>query len=405
MANWKSSFGLSFFGVLILTSFAIAQGPAKGVTDSAITMGILCPLSGPRASAGGSFLEGLQTYVRHVNDIGGVHERAIVLQTRDDGGDPDLGVAAVDGMVSADGVFGIVSASEIQTTQALLERWVPAENIPLLAFGAPFKSLLSGSGSNVFVFGMPHGDQVILAIEYLLKRNPGLNPRLGLISQASVLGKEVDEGFHRASKRYGLEVVGEAHYGSDTSDFTPIVDGLRSAQVDHVVLGATSREALEIIREASEIGWFPWFFGTSSTADPEMMAQAGEGIDNYFVVDYLGKPWERSPGVTLMVGSTQKYYPKKNTSTLHRQHVLGYVGGLLIGEALRNAGRDLTRQAFIDTLRRIQNLNTHGLAGPIDYEAEFHLLGSQARIFRFDRMSQRFRPLTAWSRPVVRPWQ
>jgi len=308
-------------------------------------------------------------------------------------------------MVSTDGVFGIVSASGIQTTQALLERSVPAENIPLLAFGALSKSLVSGSRSNIFVFGMPHGDQVVLAIEYLLKRNPGVNPRMGLLSQESVFGKEVDEGFDRVSKRYGLEVVGEAHYGLDTFEFAPFVDRLRSAQADHVVLGATSWEAREIIREASEIGWFPWFFGTSSTADPEMMVQAGEGTDNYFVVDYLAKPWERFPGVTLMVGSTQKYYPKKNTSTLHRQHVLGYVGGLLIGEALRNAGRDLTRQAFIDTLRRIQNLNTHGVAGPIDYDAEFHLLGSQARIFRFDRMSLRFRPLTAWSRPLVRTWQ
>ncbi len=113
-------------------------------------------------------------------------------------------------------------------------------------------------------------------------------------------------------------------------------------------------------------------------------------------------PWEKLPGVTLMLGNTQKYYPRKNTNALNRHHVLGYVSGLLVVEALRNAGRELTREAFIDALGRIQTLNTHGLAGPVFYDRESQLWRPAGRVFRFDWPSGRFLPVTDWVQPLIK---
>lgn len=402
MARGKHVPGISIFCVLILISVASGQNPTQGLTDSAIRIGLLCPLSGPSASIGKNFLEGFQTFFNHVNDIGGIHERNIVLLTRDDGDDPDQGVAAATQMQTTEEVFSIVSVSGMATAQAVIDRAIATEDFPVLVFGSPSKSLVFRVRRNVFAFGMPYGDQITLVIEYLLKRKPQVNPRMGLLSQDSPLGEEVREGFHRVVQHYGLEMVGEELYNPGTVDFVPLLDRLLAARADHVVLGATAWDAIQIMREAGGMDWFPRFIGTSLTADPELMVEAGEEAEDYVVADYLAKPWEKVPGVTLMVGNTQKYYPGKNTNILHRYHVLGYVGGLLVGEALRHAGRELTRETFIGALERIHALNTHGLAGAIGYEPDSRSTPSRGRVFRYDRASRRFLPLTDWGQPLVK---
>ncbi len=381
---------------------ASVQASEEGVTDSAIRIGVLCTLSGPESSRGRNLLEGFQTFFNHVNNIGGMFGRNIVLLAEDDGQDPDRGVAAAQRMVGEEGAFAIASTSGVATTRALLERGILSEDIPALAGAALSNSLFSTFRRNVFFLGMPYGDQVTLAIEYILKSKPGVNPRMGLLYQDGSLGEEVREGFHRATKRYALQVVYEEPYGQDTYDFAPCVNRLWSAQADHIVLGATAWETVQIIRETGRLSWFPQFIGPSSTAEPEVLVEAGEGADNLLVVDYLGKPWERAPGVTLMIGNTQKYFPGKDAYAVHRYHILGYVSALLVAEALEGTGGELTREAFIEAFERLQNFNTHGLAGVIGYKADSRLSDSRGRVFRFATASGRFLPLTDWNQPMMK---
>lgn len=405
MAGGKSVSILSLFWFLVITCFASAQGPEHGITDSAIRIGVLCPLSGSASSMGRNLLEGLQTFFHHVNDIGGIYERSLILIAQDDGEDPDQGVAAARQMIGEEGVFAFASTSGVRTTRALIDRGILTDDIPALAGAALSKSLFSSFRRNIFFFGMPYGDQITLAIEYVLKRRPGVNPKMGLLSQDSFWGEEVQEGFHRVCKHYGLLIVDEELYSQGTCDFGPFVSRLCSAGADHVVLGATTGEAIQIMREASRLDWFPQFIGPSSTAEPEILIEAGEWADNYLVVDYLAKPWERVPGVTLMIGNTQKYYPRKDTHALHRYHILGYVSGLLVAEALQCAGRELTRESFIHAFESIHNLNTHGLVSVIGYNSDSRLSDSRGRVFHFDTASGRFLPLTDWSQPMIKTWK
>lgn len=405
MGEGKSVAVLCFLWFLAMTCFASAQGPAPGVTGSAVRIGALCSLSGPASSSGRNLMEGLQTFFNHVNDIGGIHERSIVLVVQDDGEGPDQGVAGARWMLGEGAVFAIASTSGVRTTRTLIDQGILTDDIPALAGAALSKSLFSSFRRNIFFLGMPYGDQITLAIEYVLKRSPALIPKMALLSQEGFLGEEVQEGFHRACNHYGLQIVGEERYSQDTYDFSPFVNRLWSVQADHVVLGATTWEVTQIVREASRLGWFPGFIGPSSTAEPGILLEAGAGADNYLVVDYLAKPWERVPGVTLMIGNTQKYYPRKDAHALHRYYILGYVSGLLVAEALQGAGRELTREGFIHAFESIHDFNTHGLAGVIGYGTDSRLSHSRGRVLQFDTGSGGFLPLTDWSQPMIKAWQ
>jgi len=402
MARGKSISGLFLVWFLAMTGFASAQGREPGVTDSAVGIGILGPLSGSASSMGRNLLEGLQTFFDHVNDIGGVHGRSVVLLAHDDGDDPDRGVVAARRMFMEGKVFAIASTSGVLTTQALIHRGVLTDSIPALAGAALSKQLLSSLRKNVFFLGMPYDDQIVLALEYVLKKRPGGTPKMGLLSREGFLGEEVEEGFHRVCHHYGLQIVHEERYDQDTDDFGPFVNRLWAAGTDHLVLGATAWEATEIMREASRLGWVPQFIGPSSTIEPEILMEAGEGADNYLVVDYLARPWERAPGVALMTGLTEKYYPRKDARALHRYHILGYVSGLLVVEALQGAGRDLSRESFVHALESIHDLNTHGLTGVVGYDTHSRLANCAGRVLRFDTDSGILFPLTDWIRPMIK---
>jgi branched-chain amino acid transport system substrate-binding protein len=391
-----------FFWLFVLVYPVWAQGSGQAVRNANIRLGILCTLSGSASSTGRHLLEGLQTFFHHVNHIGGIHERRILLLARDDGGDPDQGAAVARRMLVEDEVFAFACTSGVPTTQALIDQGILGDTVPALAGAALSKLLFSRFMRNVFFLGMPYGDQIALAIEYLLKAKPGVNPRMGLLCRQGFLGEEVQEGFRRVCSHYGLQIVAEALYGQDMEGFSPFVNRLRSAQADHVILGATPGEAAEIMRQASQVGWFPQFIGPSSTADPEILATAEEGADNYLVVDYLARPWERLPGVTLMKGNTERHFPRKDVESLHRCHILGYVSGLLVAESLERTGGDLSREAFIRAFERIDTLDTHGLTGVIGYRPDSRLSGSSGRVFRFDRASGRLLPLTEWRYPMMR---
>ncbi|MGA2401494.1 MAG: ABC transporter substrate-binding protein, partial [Syntrophobacteraceae bacterium] len=94
-----SGFFLSAFCAAVLISAILAgcgtdrQGadsgsPAPGVSDSEILIGSSCPLSGHASFLGTQTIHGLQAFISHVNDQGGINGRRIRLIAYDDAYDP-----------------------------------------------------------------------------------------------------------------------------------------------------------------------------------------------------------------------------------------------------------------------------------------------------------------------------
>jgi branched-chain amino acid transport system substrate-binding protein len=393
---------LSLLSFFVMGCFAYAQETEQEAREPSIRVGAICSLTGQGSLEGRNLAEGLQTLFDYVNHLGGVSGKIIALDVRDDGGDPDRGVTAARQLLADDGVVIIASTSGAATTVAIMDQGVLTNRIPVLAGPALSVSLSSNYRQNTFFFGMPYGDQVVLAVEHLLKESPGMNLKMGFLGQEGYLGGEVLTGFRRVCGHYGLPIVGETRYSEGTDDFNPSLQRLQSAGADHVILGATSGEAARIMSDASNLGWNPQFIGPSSTAEAEVFIEEGDVADGFLVVDYLALPQDRAPGVALMLGATEKSYPKKDVHSLHRSHVLGYVSGLVVVETLRGGGREPTRGALIQALEGLEDFNTHGLAGVVSYKKGSRISESRGRVLRFDSTFGTFFPLTDWSQPMLK---
>ena len=403
MTSTAKILGLCLCCIMAVSWACAAQASEIGVTDGDIQIAVFSSLSGPASTEGRSFFEGVRTFFEHVNRTGGIHGKRLTALPHDMTDDPIGVVVAVHQMLTEGRVFSMVVNSDTGAAQSLLDQGIGDEPIPVLVGGSLCRPLSSPSRPHVFFFGMPYDDQVVLLVEHVLKRNPGLNPRMVLLAEESPSGHEAREGFHQVCTHYGLQSVGEQIYSPGTDDFSVLVNRLSAWGADHTVLGAAASDVTRIIQEASGIGWSPEFLGLSSSVEPETLAQAGEGADGYLAVDYVARPWEPLPGVSLMVGLTQKLYPRKDCRTLHRNHVLGYVGGMLVVEGLRRAQTEVTRESFAQALEDIQELHTHGLTGVVGFESDSRLSLSTGRVFRFDAAWGGFQPLTDWCSPMMKP--
>lgn len=67
----------------IENSFSQAR-EARGVTDRSIKIGLIVAMTCPAASLGGVGAEAIKTYIRYVNDRGGVNGRQLNLLIEDD---------------------------------------------------------------------------------------------------------------------------------------------------------------------------------------------------------------------------------------------------------------------------------------------------------------------------------
>lgn len=141
--------------------------------------------------------------------------------------------------------------------------------------------------------------------------------------------------------------------------------------VDPVLFPGSGPEALAFLQEADRRGWHPRFLATGAAADGSLFA-APAAFDGKI---YLALP--TSPEVP---GSA-------------REAALAAADVLI--EALRRAGRDLSREKLVDQLESLRGFET-GLVPPLTYGRGRRLGARGAYVARLDLREKRLVPQGGW---------
>ena len=139
-------------GALALAAKPAMAQQSPGVTDKEILLGTWMPLTGPVAAYGVPWRTGIETYLKLVNDQGGVKGRKFVLVVEDNGYNPQRTVAAARKLVSRDNVLAIASPFGTGQSAAAFEYLFDEAKVPLInVFGgaadwyAPARPYLFGA--------------------------------------------------------------------------------------------------------------------------------------------------------------------------------------------------------------------------------------------------------------------
>jgi branched-chain amino acid transport system substrate-binding protein len=339
--------------VALLTSCAIASYQPVcaevGVQENEILIGTANTLSGPSAFVGKEMNIGFQAYIDHTNDHGGIYGRKIRLISCDDRYETDGALACFKDLIDKK-VFGITGCYGA----ALITKYIPLAmhaKIPLVGFSSGPIFAVDPVKRYVFTIRPDFVHEERQVIEKLWTE--GNFHRFAVIYQNDSYGSQILNGAQETLKSHNADVVGASSYNRNSDVPPDAFDLVKKANPEIVILGAVQKPAAEILQMASNANWHPIFLLNSGSAVDEFVSLAGPDAEGVLVTEVM-PPYVHNdlPLVKQYRELLKKYYPneKPNFTSLR-----GYSNAVLWVEGLKRAGKDLTREKFVDALESIHN--------------------------------------------------
>lgn len=349
-------------------------------------------LTGVFAFAGVSIHNGIQDYVKVINESGGVAGRKIRYVAEDTGYKVDTSVAVFNKLVSQEKLnfyYGD-STGFSKTINGELER-----NGNILMGGTSFASELNDPKKYPFQFmsGPDYAEMYGILFEYIAKEKPGA--RLAFVNSDTEFGRDpIALGEAKAAK-LGLQVVEKILTPPGSVDVSTDVLKLRRANPDYTIFhGYVAAPIPEFVTQAKQIGLQSKFMGTFWSMDNSIVQKMGEAADGFLgVMPY--RYYFDTDGPSPMLAKIRQLRPEYQTT----YYTQGFLTTMLFCEAARRAleaKKELTGANLKVALNSIKDFDTGGIVGvPISIPGNSIPVG---RIYRFDGAKKTMVPASEWIR-------
>jgi branched-chain amino acid transport system substrate-binding protein len=370
---------LAALAVLVLAaSAAWGQPKAPGLTESEIVIGITAPMSGP-AAIYGNLGVAKEAWARYVNDVGGVHGRKIKVVLKDDGFNPGRAVANIKEM--KDSVFlmvGLVGSAVVNAAKdEISEARLPLVNSyanPQLWARQPKDKL-----KYVFVDYPDYADEADFLVTHTITRLG--TQKLAVFYQNDEWGKGVMDGVNRAMKALGGKGALAAAVPYEVTDRELGTQALKIKEsgADTLFLASLNTHAANLVREMAKVGYRPRLVGSFTIGDHQVMyrllGELWEGAHFNVIGAIPGEPEAKSVLDILM-----KYEPKLQGR--EGTALAGAANMIIAVEGLKKAGRNLTRDGFVEAMESIRGFTVLGLSAPITFGPNRHHGLNAVRLMR-----------------------
>lgn len=356
----------AFLLVLLMSvTSAWAQAKIPGVTDTEVVIGLTTPLSGP-AAAWGNTAVAMEAWAKYVNDQGGVHGRKIKTVLKDDGYVPGRAVANVTEM--KDSVFAIVGLLGSAILNASKDLVAEAK-IPIIwPYGNPaiWERQPPEKRRYVFVIYPDYIDEGEFLVTYTVNKLG--SKKVAVFFQNDEYGKGGLEGVKKGVRGLGGKgsVAAEVTYELADREMGTHALKLKDSGADTVIFYSTITHGANVIKEMAKVGY-----------RPKLVSSFPLG-DHHILFRLLGDLWEGAH-VTLLnsgriVGEPDgdriadilvKYEPKLKGK---ESTALAGAGPMILAvEGLRRAGRNLTRESYVEAMETIKDYVPEKLTAPITF--------------------------------------
>ena len=351
--------GLLFLILVPAALFANGAEEAQtpGVTDDKILVGMTMPLSGPIGFIGSLTVDLTKAVFQKYNDQGGIYGRQLELIAYDSGMDPSQALANNRKLILEDKVFCVVFGfgSFIRPAYPLFEE----NGVPWLFPMAPPYDQVFPPQKYLFSLFPTTATQMKTEAKWIIDQ--GKYKKIACIYGDSASGKTGLEGLERELEGSGIEIVAaEAWKEASTSASVQVA---KISKVDHdliMIFGFTMQPAAVAIKEIRKVGIDSDIMInqpiTNNTLLGMMEKEDIEGVYGSWwgALEYRNdKPEDGTPEMRAAAEVLAKYAP--NVPEGQVEHSLSVE---LFIEALKRAGKDLTREGLIQAMETFYNYPT-----------------------------------------------
>jgi len=350
---------------LILPTSVFAGDRVPGVTDTEIIIGQTVPMSGPAALWAVMGLAN-KAWAAHINTQGGIHGRKIKWIMKDDGYNPTRALSNLKEMKDQVFAFATLSGSALASASKdfIVESKVPFVHIH--ANPEIWKDLSADQMRHIFI-AYPDYVNEADSITTFAVNNVGIT-KFALFYQNDDWGKTAKIGVERAMKSLAGKAQFSAAVPYDITDRALATHALKvkNSGAQGVLIYGTPTHATLIIKEMAKVGYRPKIFTCTPLGDPIMYRLAGKLWEGAYPSSSANVS---IPGVEAEADRVVRILTKYNPKLAGTPYlaVTGATSLMLIAEALKIAGRDLTREKFVKAMESIQGFKPEGLGYPISF--------------------------------------
>jgi branched-chain amino acid transport system substrate-binding protein len=315
-----------------------AAGADDGLTATTLKLGMSSPFSGPNGAYGEAMRDGVQAAFAQANAAGGVHGRKIELVSLDDGYETDRTVANTRKLIDEEKVFALLAYyGSSPTTEAM--KVFSAAKVPLVGTISGADSLRNPVNPHMFHLRASYADETEAIVDHLV----GLGvTKIAVFYQNDGFGKSGLDGITTALKRHKLSPAAAAAIERNALDVSAAVQTIAKAEPQAVVMVTLYKPTAAFVAALRKAGQTPQFVTLSPVgADllvKEMGPEAAHGISISQVMPY---PWNDSLAIVKDYQKALAQFAKGKEPTYYGLE--GYINARLMVEALRRAGKDLSR--------------------------------------------------------------
>jgi branched-chain amino acid transport system substrate-binding protein len=358
-------FLLGLIALAAVTVLGVGCGGGGGGGDGdTIKIGISLPLTGDFSQPGTAAKQGYQVWADTVNSQGGLLDRQVELDIKDDASDQNTVVADYNALISRDDVdllLGTFSSLLNLPASAVAERNQMLYVEP--AGGAP-EMFTRGFQYLFFAQQATADHQGDLFVDYILGLPKKDRPQTAAYpSIDDPFAIPVIDSIREKFEAAGIETVYKDIYPPSTSNFDSIASAVKAANPDLIAHGAVFDDGIGFIRALSKVGFQPrYFFETSAPSGADQFSN-GVGIDNTEAIFYAVShtPEAKTPGNADFVAAFRDKFgglPAEDAAD-------AFASGQVLQKAVEEVGSIDDQAALADYLR---NNEVDTILGPLKWD-------------------------------------
>jgi len=346
---------LAAVGAIAFSTLGWAADP--GLTDTAITIGMSAPLSGPNGAYGLDMRQTIQAYFEQLNKAGGVNGRKLELVALDDGYETERTVANTKTLLQDNKAFALLAYYGSSPTTEALNTVIGPAKVPLVGTISGASSLrepISANPNSRYMFNAraSYGDETETIVEQLVSL--GIK-RIAVLYQNDGFGKSGLDGVSAALRKHSLEPIAAGSVERNSLDVAKAVESISKASPQAVVMVTLYKPTAAFVKAMKKIGQNPMFMTLSPVGTEQLVQELGPEARGIGISQVVPYPWN---DVTPVVREYQKLVSKPGSYSYYGME--GYLMARTLVEGLKRAGRDVSREKLVSALESMNNVDFGG---------------------------------------------
>ena len=345
-------------GIVALAATCFATLPAsagQGISDTEVRFAQVAAIEGPASALGMGMQLGILSAFAEANNAGGVNGRMLSLESMDDGYEPSRSIDAVNSVIESDNYLALIGPVGTPTTKAT-QPIATGANMPMVGpfTGAGF--LRDPALTNVVNLRATYDAETAAWIDYLVDDMGYSN--IAILYQDDGFGRVGLAGVKKALDARGMQLSAEGTYTRNTVAVKSALLEIRKAKPEAIVMVGAYKPLSEFIKLSKKMRMDPTFVTISFVGSKALAAELGDAGEGVIVSQVVPQPWDTSiPVVAAYQAALKAYDPSAEPGFVSLE---GYLTGRVAIEALKAAGADLTRDAYLTALASLGAMDFGG---------------------------------------------